>query len=91
MNELHMKIIKALLEKEMEGANHDVITSILGHEEHDDDEEKNEGDLAEEHGSVDEPTEKVHSSLDSAVSDVDDEDEDEEARRIAKAFGARQK
>lgn len=62
MKELHRKIIQACLDHEMEGAAHDVVSSVAGHEMHDlhDEDKVNAADKSVKDDSVHEPTEDVH-------------------------------
>lgn len=118
MKELHRKIIQACLDHEMEGAAHDVVSSVAGHEMHDlhtadkvnardkslkDDSvhEGNEDVLAndkpeekelpvDEHGKHEqaEAGEVVPHYADESVdnSGYDQDEEDEETKRIVAAF-----
>lgn len=92
-HELHRKIIRACLDHEMAGAAHDVVHTILNHEENDSKSKdaENAGDKSAADGTVDEPTEVVRDNdapnADAGVpqyvspedkEDEDDEDEDED-------------
>lgn len=91
MQEFHKKIIKHILDEEMQGAKHDAVNSILGHEEHDD-EDKDESPIEEKaEETVHEPGEDHHEALDSPDVEDSDDDDDEETNRIVKAFLATRK
>lgn len=75
MNEMHKKIIKALLDQHMESGRGDMVSTILGHDESDKADDKPEN-------ASEDPTEEVHGEpeeLDAYGYPVEDETHDEDS------------